>query len=203
VCKSEDGVYVAVITFENDVLLKLSDEGKLVWAKGLKSEDEDFHPDLTAVTYGEGYIFAGGNFLAKIDPNDGEVLWCKYPFSFGLIKNIWVPGDYVYVLDDDRIFKLDSQGNFTCVKEIEKDHHYIRLKSMHVSSDGIYVLGWVEDSAAIFMLDHDGNLRWAKRIAQRDLVLIPENIRVDGNIYIVGGLPKCKKLSRYLRSYEQ
>ena len=59
---------------------------------------------------------------------------------------------------------------------------------MHVTSDGIYVLGRIEDSVALFMLDHDGNIRWAKRLTQESLT---GSLYVDrGNVYIVGGLPK-------------
>lgn len=51
----------------------------------MKFESEDWSTSLAAVTCGGGYVFAGGDFLAKID-SDGKVLWCKYPF--GLITKI-------------------------------------------------------------------------------------------------------------------
>ncbi len=54
---------------------------------------------------------------------------------------------------------------------------------MHVNSDGVYVLGWSEDFVTVFLLDHNGNLRWAKRINQIGLA---EDIYVDGSIYVVG-----------------
>ena len=178
-------VYSAVSASENDILLKLSDEGKLIWAKELRFEDEDMYTDLTAVTYDNGHLFAGGDFLAKISPN-GEILWCKYPL--GLIKDIQI-SDYVYILDyGNKIFKFDFQGNLIWAKTIDKEDSYVYLKSMYVTLDGIYVLGRIEDSVALFMLDHDGNLRWTKRLNQESLV---GSLYVDrGNVYIVGGLPK-------------
>jgi len=185
VSEGDGCVYSAVSTFENGVLLKLSDEGMLIWAKELRFEDEDVYTDLTAVMYYDGYLFAGGNFLAKINPN-GEVLWCKYPF--GLIKDIQIFRDYIYILDENIIFKFDLWGNLVWAKTIDKEGSYVYLKSMHVTPDGIYVLGWIEDSVALFMLDHDGNLHWAKRLTQESLT---GSLYVDrGNVYIVGGLPK-------------
>jgi|GEM_PF-2922235 len=176
-------VYSAVSTSKNGVLLELSDEGELLWAKELKLED--VYADTTAVTYGDGYLFVGGNFLAKLDPDKPKVLWCRYPF--GLITDMRLFGDFIYVLDNVYLLKLDSQGNLVWVKRIVKDG-YVDLKSMYVTPSGIYVLGWINSSTAILMLDHDGNLRWAKLLVQESL---PNSLYVDGgNVYIVGGLPK-------------
>lgn len=185
VSEGDGCVYFAVSTSENDILLNLSDDGKLVWAKELRFEDEDMYTDLTAVTYDNGYLFTGCNFLAKISPN-GEILWCKYPF--GLIEDIQI-SDYVYIPDyGNKIFKFDFQGNLIWAKTIYKEDSYVYLKSMQVTSDGIYALGRIENSVALFMLDHDGNIRWAKRLTQESLT---GSLYVDrGNVYIVGGLPK-------------
>lgn len=85
-CRSEDCVYVAVATSENDILLKLSDEGKLLWAKELKFKNKEWGADLTAVAYDGRYVFVGGNFLAKIGPSDGEILWVSVHFHSSMIS---------------------------------------------------------------------------------------------------------------------
>jgi len=196
-------------------ILKLDEDGNLVWQKTFGGEDNDGAVSIQQTSDG-GYIVAGWTnsfgagyfdvYIVKLD-EDGNLVWQK---TFGgsgvdVAYSIQQTSDGGYIVagwtdsfgaggKDVYILKLDADGNLIWQKTFGGSSDDYALSIQQTSDGGYIVAGFTDSFGAgyfdvyIVKLDEDGNLVWQKTFGGSGVDVAYSIQQTSDGGYIVAGM---------------
>ncbi len=178
--QASDGNYVSVGYMPNSfngtdaVLLKVDENGNLLWTKTVGGNSTHFYPTSIVEANDGGYVIAGTSetaktegWLAKTDLN-GNLQWSKtysYEKTDDLIKAVAKTNDGGYILagvaingNNSWLVKTDSNGNENW-SHIYPMNGFAMLFSVTQTMDGAYLAAGISNNQAVIMrTDSSGKL---------------------------------------------
>ena len=184
--QTADGGYIAagdVVKADDSadvVVVKLTSDGNITWAKQYNFADADDTNDVLQTDDG-GYIltvYAPGVRILKLD-NDGKIVWQKSYSGSDTALSIQQTNDGGYIVaglqnsgccdDDAMAFKLDSSGAIVWQRKYISSNGDVYLTHIKQTTDGDYTaVGYMSVNSVNWRdilalhLDSSGNIIWQK-----------------------------------------
>lgn len=189
------GVFeIASVDARDVFVVKLDQDGDLVWARSLGGESQDV--GLSIAVDEEENVFVTGRYREEIDldPGEGEFSFISEGEDDIFIAKLNVEGDFAWgasiggIRDDEGLsVAIDPMGNVLTTGFFERDPDFDVPVDFDPGPEDFIMTSAGSKDAFVLKLDNDGNFVWAGRMGGVS-ECIGQEVDTDefGNVYTTG-----------------